>query len=155
MKAITTTIYTKNFFFFFIFNSSFLRIYANLCEFCLNASSQRWNRNVYIIFIFFLILYIEKFFIQKLYERENISFSDNFVVWNWFSKSIINIIRITIMIALNSLNNHFMFVIFAFYNIFFFFFFQFRQKSNTYLIIMCFSSYKQCAVKMLNTHVTK
>ena len=58
------------------------------------------------------------------------------------------------MIALRSLNNRFMFVIFIFFNIFFFFFLQFEQKSNTCLIIMYFLSHKQCAIKTLKTNLS-
>ena len=97
---------------------------------------------------------IRKFFIRKLYERETFFSSNNFVVWNWFSRSIVNIIRTTIVIVLRSLNNRFMFVIFVFCNIFFFFFLQFGQKSSTCLTIMCFSSHRQYAVKTLNTRLS-
>ena len=126
-------------------------ILKSLCEFYLITSSRRWDRNVYITFIFFLMSCTRKFFIRKLYEREASFSSNNFVVWNWFSKLIINIIRTTIVIALHSLNNRFMFVIFVLCNIFFFSFFQFGQKNNTCLTVMCFLSHRQCAIKTLNT----
>ena len=128
--------------------------FKSLCEFYLIAPSRHWNRNVYIIFIFFLMLCIRKFFIRKLYKRKVFFSSNNFVVWNWFNKLIINIIHTAIVTALRSLNNRFMFVIFVFCNIFFLFFFQFEQKNSTCLIIMCFSSHKQCAVKTLNMHLS-
>ena len=127
--------------YFFLIHIRFNTL-KNLCEFYLIASSQRWNRDVYIIFIFFLMLCIRKFFIRKFYEWKVFFSFDNFVVWNWFSRSIINIIHTTIVIALRSLNNRFMFVIFVLCNIFFFFFLQFEQKSNTCLTIMCSSSHK-------------
>ena len=139
--------------FFFLIHIRF-NILKSLYEFYLIAPSQRWIRNVYIIFTFFLMLCTKKFFIRKLYEWE-IFFSLNYiVVWNWFSRSIANIIRTTIMIVLRSLNNCFMFVIFAFCNIFFLFFLQFEQKSSTCLIIMYFLSYTQCAVKTLNMRLS-
>ena len=94
---------------------------------------------------------IRKFFIRKLYEREVFFFSNNFIAWNWFSRSIVNIIHTTIIIALHSLNNRFMFVIFTLYNIFFLYSFQFKQKNSTCLTIMYFSPHTQCAVKTLNT----
>ena len=112
---------------------------------------QRWVRNIYIIFTFFLMSCIKKFFIRKFFEWKTFFSSNNFIIWNWFSRSIINIIRTAIVIALCLLNNYFMFVIFVLYNIFFLFFFQFEQKNNICLIIMCFSSYTQCAIKTLNT----
>ena len=111
------------------------------------------SRRLY-YFYFFLMSYTRKFFIRKLYERETFFSSNNFVVWNWFSKSIVNIIRTTIVTALRSLNNRFMFIIFAFCNIFFLFFLQFKQKNSTCLTIMCFSSHKQCAVKTSNTRLS-
>ena len=136
--------------YFFLIHIRF-NILKRLCEFYLIASSRRWIRDVYITFIFFLMSCIKKFFIRKLYEREVFFSSNNFVAWNWFNKSIVNIIRTAIVIVLRSLNNCFMFVIFIFYNIFFFFFLQFGQKNNTYLTIIYSSSHKQCAIKTLNT----
>ena len=118
------------------------------------APSQRWVRNVYFTFIFFLMSCVKKFFIRKLYEQEVFFSFDNFVVWNWFNKSIINIMRTTIVTILRSLNNYFMFEIFVFYNIFFLFFLQFEQKSSTCLIVICFLSHKQCAIKTLNTRLS-
>ena len=140
-------------FFFFYFFLIYIRFntFKSLCEFYVIAPSQRWIRDAYIIFIFFLMSFTKKFFIRKLYEQKVFSFFDNFVVWNWFNKPIVNIIRIAIVIALRSLNNRFTSVIFVFYNISSFFSFQFGQKSSTCLTIMCFSSHKQCAIKTLNT----
>ena len=112
--------------------------------------SWHWVRNLYITFIFFLLSCIRKLFIRKLYERE-VFFFDNFVVWNRFSRSIVNIIHIAIVVALRSLSNRLMFVIFVLYNIFLLFFFQFEQKSSTYLTIICFLSHRHCVVKTLKT----
>ena len=108
------------------------------------------SRRLY-YFIFILMLCTRKFFIQKLYEWKVFFFFDNFVAWNWFNKSIVNIIRTTIMIVLRLLNNCFLFVIFAFYNIFFLFFLQFEQKSNICLTIIYLLSHKQCAIKTSKT----
>ena len=62
--------------------------------------------------------------------------------------------RIKIVIALRSLNNRFMFVIFIFYNFFFLFFLQFEQKNNICLIVMCFLLHRQCAIKTLNMRLS-
>ena len=97
---------------------------------------------------------IKKFFIRELYEREIFFFSDNFVIWNWFSKSIVNIIHTTTVIALRSLNNRFMFVIFVLYNISFLFFLQFEQKNSICLTVICSPPHTQCAVKTSNTHLS-
>ena len=97
---------------------------------------------------------IRKFFIREFYGREVFFSSDNFVVWNWFSRPIVNIIHTTVVTALRSLSNRFMFMIFVLCNIFFFFFLQFGQKSSTCLTIMCSSSHRQCAVKTLNTRLS-
>ena len=135
---------------YFLIHTRF-NTFKSLCEIYLIASLWRWIRDVYFTFIFFLLLCTRKFFIQKLYEREIFFFFNNFVVWNWFSKSIINIIHIAIVVVLRSLNNRFIFVIFALYNIFLLFFLQFEQKSSTYLTIMCFSLHRQCVVKTSKT----
>ena len=137
------------FFFFFIYIR--FNTLKSLCKFYLIASLQRWVHDVYIIFIFFLLSCTGKSFIRKLYEQEIFFSFDNFVVWNWFSKSIVNIMRTAVVTALRSLNNRFMFVIFVLYNIFFLFFLQFEQKNSTYLTVMWFSPHKQCAVRTLNT----
>ena len=138
---------------FFLIHIRF-NILESLCEFYLIALSRRWNRDVHIIFIFFLMSCTRKFFIRKLYEREVVSFFDNFVVWNWFNRSIINIIRTAIVIALRSLNNRFMFMIFTFCKIFFLSFLQFGQKNNTCLTIMCFFPHRQYAVKTSKTRLS-
>ena len=111
----------------------------------------RWVRDVYISFILFLLSCIRKFFIRELYEREVFFFFDNVVVWNWFSKSILNIMRTTIVVALRSLNSCLMFMIFALCNIFSLFCLQFEQKSSICLIVIYFSSHEQCAVKTSST----
>ena len=136
----------RNVFFIYIrFNTL-----KSLCEIYLIASSWRWVRDVYISFIFFLLLCTKKFFIQKFYKWKVFFFFDNFVVWNWFSRLVVNIIYTTIVVALYSLNNCFIFVIFVLYNIFLLFFLQFKQKNSTCLIVICFSSHEQCVVKTLN-----
>ena len=137
---------------FFLIHIRF-NILKSLCEFYLIAPSRRWVRDVYIIFIFFLMSCIRKFFIREFYERKAFFSSDNFVVWNWFSRLIINIIHIIVVTALRLLNNRFMFMIFVLCNIFFLFFFQFKQESNTCLIIICFSSHEQCVIETLNTRL--
>ena len=95
-----------------------------------------------------------KFFIRELYKRKVFFSFDNFVIWNWFNKSIINIIRTAVVAALRSLNNRFMFMIFAFYNIFFLSSLQFEQKSSTCLTVMYFSSHRQCAIKTSKTYLS-
>ena len=122
--------YLTNFKFYFFLIYIRFNTFKSLCKFYLIASSWRWVRDVYIISIFFLMLCIKKFFTRKFYKREIFFCLNNFVVWNWFNRSIVNIIRTAIVIALRSLNNHFMFVIFTFCNIFFFSFFNSGRKAT-------------------------
>ena len=73
---------------------------------------------------------------RELYKQELFFFIDDFVVWNWLNRSIVNIIHIIIIIALRSLNKCFVFVILIFDSISFLSFFQLKQKNNMCFIIV-------------------
>ena len=115
--------------------------------------NQRRNFVFAMFFSYFLLSAMsctQNFLMQELYKRETFFSSDDFVVWNWLNKSIVNIIRIAIEIVLNSLNMRFTFVIFTLFNIFFLFSLQLKQKSSTCLIVMCLWSHWQYVVKTFN-----